>query len=141
MKRVRAWWHTVTNPPRDRPDYFVMYLIMMVFPGLMTFLQSPATVEAVIGPWLSVLWSVLLLIGGFIGGATVLSTWWAMERAAIMFIFAGLALYLIATVGAQVMLGGARWGTIGLILICISVFHKRAKKIRQWSWAPPSTDL
>lgn len=92
--RVEAWWSPIVIPPRQRPWYFVIYLIVALT-GFVTLLMPPMTVVASFGPALTTTWALFLTVGGALGASTVLTRYWAVERAAIGWIFTGLLMYAV----------------------------------------------
>lgn len=139
MKRVRAWWQSVIHPPRQRPWYFVIYLVIAAT-GVVTILQPPVTIEAEFGPALTFVWALLIAVGGFLGACMVLTRFWAMERAALGWIFTGLSMYAVVVFMQHIGTSGSRLTQLGVILALLLMLAKRYQTIHGWTIAPPHLD-
>lgn len=64
--------------------------------GFGTLLFTPQTIEAVLGPWVTTLWSVLLIGGGLVAAVGSMCQRWDLEYPALPFAMAGMAIYLVA---------------------------------------------
>lgn len=135
-KAAQTWWQSVVVPPRQRPWYFVIYLLVLGA-GIYTLWQPPLSIKAEIGPDLTFVWALLLTVGGALGSITVLTKFWELERAALGWIFTGAFMYAAIVLMQHFTSEGSRIPQLAFITIALVVFAKRYFQIRAWTVQPP----
>lgn len=64
--------------------------------GFGTAIYTPGSIEDVLGPAVTTLWSVLLIGGGLVAAVGSISQRWDLEYPALPFALAGMSIYLVA---------------------------------------------
>ena len=106
--------------------------------GVVTLASPPSTIEGLLGPILSVSWSLFWIIGGAAGAATILPGWWEVERYAVASSMFGIGIY-----GAVILLlhftePGSRLTQLGALLLGVLFFLLRLALIRGHDFEPRS---
>ncbi|MGF3056138.1 hypothetical protein [Microbacterium sp. YY-01] len=139
MRWLQRVWESITEPRHMKVAYLAIYLLTIMI-GYVTLTYPPQSIAGEIGPVLTVIWSVLFIVGGAAGTITVLPGWWWAERLlAIAPIGMGLAIYLLVAIilHAQNMdTGSSRLTQVGIIVLAASPFIIRMLIIRDYSYEP-----
>ncbi len=107
--------------------------------GMMAALGSgPVFLTGQVGPMLSFVVGIILVIGGVTGGITVLFGNWWLERVALMITGLGWALLLPAALSYAISSpkGYGIWLVVALIFAAIGDIVKRYLRI-QWAYLDP----
>lgn len=137
MRRLRRLWSRVTEPRLLSVVYFAIYTVVLLT-GVATLLAPPMSIEGALGSILTVIWSVLLIMGGTGGMLTVLPGWWWAERLSILLVWAGIGIYLTVVISLHITGSGSRLTQLGMIVLATSTFVVRWVLIRKYSFAPQS---
>lgn len=122
---VKRAWLRLHEPRVLSTAYGVWYLIMAGV-WLRAFFEPPQTIENTFGTALVSIISVLIVLGGVTGVATVLNgAYWA-ERTAVALIILGLTGYLALTLTLEVVGTGNRQPGMGSTLGAIGFTWLRA---------------
>lgn len=93
MSWVVSAWHAIEEPRVRKVLWSCLYGAVATA-GAISLIVPPQTVEDAIGQTLTVVWGVLLLTGGLIGGIAHLTPHWWAERIGIVLSGTGALCYL-----------------------------------------------
>ena len=90
--------------------------------GVFAFGSPPTSIANELGPWITTAWAVLFILGGTLAVAGALPGWWYVERAGIILLATGLAVYdgVIWTLHFTTPGNRAVQGSVVLALIAMS---------------------
>ncbi len=130
MKLLAHWFSLIAEPRVIRLVQFGIYLCM-VGAGAFVLATPPHSFNGVLGPQLVMVFGIFVLVGAVFGAIAVLPGIWWLERAGILSLSTGLAIYAIVAF----TLGTSLVGT----LVCIAfglTFVQRWSEIRRFQLAP-----
>lgn len=105
--------------------------------GLVTLAFPPSTIKNELGPYMSIAWAFMFIIGGVIGMLTIYTDRWKEERLGIKFIGLGLMVYTAVILTLHVTEPGSRLTQIGMIALAALLFVARYRQIKDWDIEPP----
>lgn len=90
--------------------------------GIFAFGSPPTSIATELGPWITTAWAVLFILGGALAIIGALPGWWYVERAGIIILTTGLAVYgsVVWTLHFTTPGNRAVQGSIVLALIALS---------------------
>jgi len=126
---IARLWGRIHEPRVKKLLYSITYLIG-VFIGTVTMIRPPTSIETPLGPTLTTVWAVLILVGAIAALVAVFPGWWWMERIGIMLVAAGALIYLgvVITLHVQSQPDSSRLTQAGVIL----GFTWAASAVRLW---------
>lgn len=133
--RWRGVWESLTAPPRQKPVYLFIY-VATVYMGLVSLRVPPESIQAEMGPALTVTWSCLLLLGGAVGACTVLTRLWWLERLGLACAALGLTMYSTVVLYLHFSSEGSRLSQFGVLLVAGCAYALRWLAIRHWDYCP-----
>jgi len=107
--------------------------------GLLAALGGvPTLLTGTIGPVMSVAVGAVLVVGGLLGAAAVLSGHWWLERVALMVVGLGWVMVLPAALAFAISgRSSAVWLVVALVITALSDIFKRFRRI-DWAYLDPT---
>lgn len=123
-------FYLIAEPRVIRVIQLFIYLCMLGI-GLVVLFGSSPPIQSVLGPILLLLFGGFLVLGGALGAVAVLPGIWWMERAGVIGVTTGLAIYAVVVI----TLGTTSVGAL-VVLGLIFMMIKRWMEIRPYQHAP-----
>lgn len=122
-------WAMMSEPKIVTAAMGGTWLIILAI-GTAALFTPPMTITHELGGALTVLWAILLLLGGAFGLIGCLPGWWWVERAGIYLAATGMLVYLIVVLSLHYTQPGSRLVQAGFILAAVSSMVVRWLRIR-----------
>lgn len=132
---VRRLWRAISEPRHLKVTYWAFYAIAFLT-GMGTLISPPRYIEGEIGPVLTMLWALFVVIGGIGGALSVLPGWWWAERLSIVLIWVGSAIYIIVVLNPHMAIEGTDPAQLGWITLGSCLFFVRWLLIRKYTFEP-----
>lgn len=136
MTALKRAWDRITEPRHLKVTYAVFYCVVIAL-GVLALFAPPQSISWELGPFLTIVWGVLALLGGVGGLTTVFPGWWFAERLSITLIWLALGIYLLIVLFLQVTSeSGSRWPQMTVFVLAGGLFYVRWLLIRDYSFEP-----
>ncbi|WP_264032183.1 hypothetical protein [Cellulosimicrobium sp. SH8] len=136
MSAARALWGKIQEPKVITCLVWVIYLVTLVV-GLTALTDPPSSIEGEIGLGLTRMWAGFLVLGGTIGVVATLPGIWWLERAAVLSVVTGLAIYCAVALNLHFAeASGNRLPQAGVIAIAALGLGTRWFRIRRYAYDP-----
>jgi hypothetical protein len=135
IRAVRRAWQRIREPRVLKVLFWVVYLLVVVA-GAVTLASPPDTIAGALGPVLIVAPSVMWLLAGIGGMATVLTGWWRVERSAVALALLGLSIYAVVLAVLHTVTPVSRLTQLAWVAIAAMVFLIRLALIRGHDFEP-----
>lgn len=132
---VRRLWRAISEPRHLKVTYWVFYTIAFLT-GVVTLFAPPRSIEGALGPALTTIWALFVVVGGFGGMLTVLPGWWWAERLSIVLIWCGSGIYFVVVLSLHLTMDGSRLTQLGWITLGGCLFFVRWLLIRNYTFEP-----
>lgn len=127
---LRRLFYLIAEPRVVRIIQLFVYVCMAAI-GVLIIADSSSALRHVLGAGLVWVFASFLICGGVLGAISVLPGVWWMERAAVIAIVTGLAIYVVVAIALSIS------GTSLLVaLALIGCMTKRWMEIRRYQVAP-----
>lgn len=138
-RSVRELVQGVREPRRVKAVYWCYYVAAACV-GAATLIAPPRTVEGTLGPVFTTAMSLLLVIGGLVGAATVFGGWWRVERLGIWCALGATGIYTGVVTSLDAAAEVSREAHLGFVLISSGLFVVRLALIRGHDFEPVHPD-
>lgn len=124
----RLWY--LLHEPRIVTAWTGLTWVVLIGIGTSALLAPPATITHQMGPVLTVVWAVLLLVGGILGLTGCLPGWYWVERVGIILAGTGALMYLAVVLALHYAEPGSRLVQAGFIVFAVAYLGVRWLRIR-----------
>lgn len=132
---LRHTWEEIKEPRNIKIIYWCAYWVSMTV-GVGTLMAPPRTIVGEIGKDLTLSWSLLFIIGGVIGAASIFGGWWKYERLGLACIGGGLGVYATVVTYLHFVAEGSRITQIGMIAFAALLWVLRLTMIWARDYEP-----
>lgn len=98
--------------------------------GTAALLAPPASISHQMGPALTIVWAILLMVGGSLGLVGCLPGWFWVERVGIILASSGAAMYLAVVVMLHYAEPGSRLVQAGFVTLALASLVGRWLRVR-----------
>lgn len=124
----RRLWMMLHEPRAVTATMIGLWAVMVAI-GLSALLAPPMPIAHEMGPTLTVIWAVLLLVGGALGLAGCPTGWWWIERAGVILAGTGMTVYLAVVLSLDYSQPGSRLVQAGIVLLAVGLLVTRWLRI------------
>ena len=125
----RRLWLMLHEPRIITAATGVMWSILIGI-GAAALLAPPATISHQMGPTLTVVWAILLIVGGALGLVGCLPGWFWIERVGLILAGTGATMYLAVVLMLHYAEPGSRLVQAGFVLLGIGSLVVRWLRVR-----------
>lgn len=125
----RRLWMMLHEPRVITAATGVMWAILIGI-GAAALLAPPATISHQMGPTLTVVWAILLMVGGLAGLVGCLPGWFWIERVGLILTGTGASMYLAVVLLLHYAEPGSRLVQAGFVILTLDFLVVRWLRIR-----------
>ena len=125
---ITRWFLLIAEPRVQRILHFIVYISLLTG-GISILFVPPAKFEGVLGTPLVFVFALFITVGSVLASLAVLPGIWWLERAGILALCTGLAMYLVITTTLGVSLAGFVFFLAFLLLFAIRWMDIRAYQL------------
>ena len=125
----RRLWLMLHEPRIITAATGVMWAILIGI-GTAALLAPPATISHQMGPTLTVVWAILLMVGGLAGLVGCLPGWFWIERVGLILAGTGASMYLAVVLLLHYAEPGSRLVQAGFVILSLDFLVVRWLRIR-----------
>ena len=125
----RRLWLMLHEPRIITAATGVMWAILIGI-GTAALLAPPATISHQMGPTLTIVWAILLMVGGALGLVGCLPGWFWIERVGLILAGTGASMYLAVVLLLHYAEPGSRLVQAGFVILSLDFLVVRWLRIR-----------
>ena len=132
---AKRFWHALPIPQPITISYSLGYVVCLGM-GISALIEPPSSFSYAWSDLVTRGWGLLLVIGGLLGAWAALFGKWLIEKPAILFVGAGLAMYASVVLMLHLQQPGNRLIQFLLIILALDFLLVRYLRIHKYSYEP-----